>query len=109
MCSMRGRTMSSAKRVWPVTLARPSTRRRGLPSTFMLHPARGLFDRLENLLVPRAAAQVARDRLLDPFPGRARFPLQQRLGGHQDARRAVAALGGAEVGKGGLQRVQLGA
>src|SRR5256885_1908727 len=35
ICSMRGRTRSSAKRVCPVTLARPSTRRRGLPITFI--------------------------------------------------------------------------
>src|SRR5687768_6205770 len=109
MCSMRGSTMSSAKRVWPVTLARPSTRRRGLPSTFMLHPPRRLFDRFENLLVAGAAAQVSRDGLLDPLPGRILLMLEQRLRGHQDAGGAVAALRGAEVGKGGLQRVQLGA
>ena len=32
---------------------------------------------------------------------------QQGLRGHQDARRAVAALGGAEIGERGLQRVEL--
>src|SRR5207253_1431340 len=32
-CAMRGKQMSSAKRVCPVTLARPSTRRRGTPMT----------------------------------------------------------------------------
>src|SRR6267378_7947098 len=32
--TMRGREMSSAKRVWPVTLARASTRRRGWPITW---------------------------------------------------------------------------
>src|SRR5437899_3111063 len=32
-CTMRGRGISSANRVWPVTLARASTRRRGTPIT----------------------------------------------------------------------------
>src|SRR5258707_15500751 len=32
-CAMRGKKMSSANRVWPVTLARPSTLRRGMPIT----------------------------------------------------------------------------
>jgi len=29
------------------------------------HPSRAFFDRLVDLLIPRAAAQVSRDRLLD--------------------------------------------
>src|SRR5918999_6144226 len=105
MCSMRGSTMSSAKRVWPVTLARPSTRRRGLPRTFMRHLFRRLFDRLENLLVPGTAAEVAGNRLLDPFPGRTRFLVEQGFRRHQDARGAVAALRGAEVRECGLEGV----
>ena len=32
-CTVRGGSRSSAKIVWPVTLARPSTRRRALPTT----------------------------------------------------------------------------
>src|SRR5713226_4663818 len=32
-CAMRGKKMSSAKRVWPVTFARASTLRRGTPIT----------------------------------------------------------------------------
>src|SRR6266478_9488568 len=99
MCSMRGRTMSSAKRVWPVTLARPSTRRRGLPMTFMFQPARGFLDRLENLLVPGAAAKVARNGFLDPFPVGHSFVVEERFRRHQDPRGAVAALRGAEVGE----------
>src|SRR5688572_10124325 len=82
-CSMRGSTTSSAKRVWPVTLARPSTRRHGLPRTFIAHPGCGLLDRFENLLIPGAAAQVSRDGLLDSFPGRIFFALEQRLRGHE--------------------------
>src|SRR6266705_4944737 len=105
MCSMRGSTTSSAKRVWPVTLARPSTRRRGLPRTF-IDPPRCLFDRLENLLVSGAAAQVSRDRLPDSFPRGILLLFEEGLRGHQDARRAVAALRVAEVGERRLQRVQ---
>jgi hypothetical protein len=56
---MRGSAMSSANRVCPVTFARPSTRRRGLPMTFMLHPPRGLLDGFEDLLIARAAAQIS--------------------------------------------------
>src|SRR5688572_19875547 len=106
MCSMRGRTMSSAKRVWPVTLARPSTRRRALPRTFIAHPFCRLLDRLEDLLVAGAAAEISGDRLLDALARWIRLVLEERLGGHQDTRGAVAALGGAEVGEGALQRME---
>src|SRR5580765_7540886 len=106
MCSMRGSTTSSAKRVRPVTLARPSTRRRALPMTFIGHPPRAFFDRLDDLLVAGAAAKVAGNRLLDALARRLRLVRKQRLGGEQDARRAVTALRGAQVGKGGLQRME---
>src|SRR5258706_2569180 len=99
--------MSSAKRVWPVTLARPSTRRRGLPRTFIAHPLRRLLDGLEDLLVAGAAAQVAGHCFLDSLAGGIRLFRGQRLGGEQDAGGAVAALGGAEVGESGLQRMEL--
>src|SRR3954468_507898 len=108
-CSMRGSAMSSAKRVCPVTLARPSTRRRGLPTTFIVHPPRTLFDGLDDLLVARAAAEIARDRFLDAAGRRLRLAREQRLGAEQDAGRAIAALRGAKIGKGRLQRMQLGA
>src|SRR5688572_20053094 len=107
MCSIRGSTMSSANRVWPVTLARPSTRRRGLPRTFIAPSGRGFFHGFENLLIFGAAAEVSRDRLLDSFPGGIFFTLEKRLGRHEDARRAVAALRGAEVGERGLERMEL--
>src|SRR5688572_31278412 len=109
MCSMRGSTISSAKRVSPVTLARPSTRRRGLPMTFMVHPPGGFLDRFEYLLVPGAAAQIAGDRLADRLARRGRVALEERLGRHQAAGRAVAALGGPEVGEGRLQGMEPGA
>src|SRR3979409_498594 len=83
MCSMRGSTMSSAKRVWPVTLARPSTRRRALPRHFIAHPARSLFDRFDDLLVTRAAAEIPRDRFVDALARGIGFVREQRLGGHQ--------------------------
>src|SRR3954467_11060881 len=88
MCSIRGSTTSSAKRVRPVTLARPSTRRRGLPMTFIDHPPRAFFDCLDDLLVPGAAAKVPRNRLLDAFARRLRLVREQRLGGEQDPGRA---------------------
>src|SRR6266480_360152 len=107
MCSMRGRTRSSAKRVWPVTLARPSTLRRALPMTFMFEPARGFLDRLENLLIPGAAAKVARNGFPDSFPVGHPFVVEERFRGHQDPGGAVAALRRAEVGEGRLQGMQL--
>src|SRR5512134_10149 len=107
MCTMRGRTMSSAKRVCPVTLARPSTRRRGLPRTFIAHPSRRFFYCFEDLLVAGASAQIAGDGFFDPLARRRLFFVEKRFRGHQDARRAIAALRGAEVGEGRLQRMQL--
>src|SRR5688572_16414544 len=107
MCSMRGSTMSSAKRVCPVTLARPSTRRRGLPRTFIAHSLRGVFDRFEDLLVSGAAAKIPRNRLLDALARRLRLLLEQCFRRHEDSGRAVAALRGAQVGEGGLQWMEL--
>src|SRR5207245_7545686 len=86
MCSMRGSTMSSAKRVWPVTLARPSTRRRGLPRTFIAHPARTLFDRFDDLLVTGAPAEIPGDRPIDALARGMRLVREERRGGHQHPR-----------------------
>src|SRR5688572_9688793 len=107
MCSMRGRTMSSAKRVCPVTLARPSTLRRGLPMTFMAQPLCGLLDGLVDLLVAGTAAEIPRDRFPDALARRVALALEQGFGGHEDPRGAVAALRRAEVGESRLQRMQL--
>src|SRR5712691_11736138 len=76
----------------------------GLP-----HFSRGLLDRLVDLLVTRTAAQVARDRFLDPLAAWVWFSFEQGFCGHQDAGGAVAALCPAEIGERGLQWVQLGA
>ena len=56
-CAIRGSTRSSANLVCPVTLARPSTRRRGWPMTFMAGLSRPRPPR--DLLIAVAPAQVA--------------------------------------------------
>src|SRR5580693_300292 len=204
--AMRGKVRSSAKRVAPVTLARPSTRRKGLPMRFGSRPGAssgarpgvrsgaasgarsgvasgarpgrrsgarsgsaaggageaglrtgaamaareavrgrrgsrrgregkrgrggvrrrravehlpgrrplfaaqaggGPFHGLYDLVVAGAAAEVAGERGPDLVRARARVAGEQGLGGHQQARSAVAALGRAEVGESGLERVEV--
>src|SRR3954469_8330745 len=142
--AVRGKARSSANLVAPVTLARPSTRRNGLPmmlvsrcgsssgsgfssgSAMMIvpvvvpikgfvrgcpvlaaHPGGGPFHPFEDLEIAGAAAEVAGERLADFFAAWGWVLGEQGFGGHQDARRAVAALGGAEVGEGGLEGMEL--
>src|SRR5205085_6431843 len=119
---MRGKLMSSAKRVWPVHLARASTLRNGLPMTWRGLPLlplfiaiddflsrlgllaaqtrRRQFDRFVNLDVAGTAAEVARQRLLNLWARRARVLFEQLFGGQQKARRTIAALRRAEVCEG---------
>src|SRR3989441_424748 len=120
--SMRGRNRSSANLVTPVTFAVASSLRWALPTTRSLAPAihalvlrrRGLpphpsgrqLDRLVDLDVAGAAAEVAGQRLLDLVARRRGVPREQRLGGEQERRRAVAALRRAQLGERFLQRVQ---
>src|SRR5215216_1229625 len=52
----------------------------------------GPADRLDDVRVARAAADLARDRLADLVVARVRIGVQQRAGGHDHARRAEAAL-----------------
>jgi hypothetical protein len=66
----------------------------------------GGHDRVDDLRVARAAAEVAADRLADLVLGRARVVGQQRLCGHDHARRAVAALRCEVLGERRLDRVQ---
>src|SRR5689334_14852072 len=54
-------------------------------------------DRVHDLLVARAAAQVARQRLADVRVGRVRVALQHLVGGDQQTGGAEAALDGAGV------------
>src|SRR3989449_1826596 len=69
--------------------------------------SRGQFDGLVDLDVAGAAAQVARERRLDLPAVRSRVVAQQRKGGEQERRGAVAALRRAQLGERVLQRVQL--
>src|SRR5258708_37649267 len=81
---MRGSSMSSAKSVWPVTLAAASTLGNGWPTTrrsrrvssgtnrlpsLVTDPRRRELDRLKYLQVPRAATEVAGDGPCDLRPG----------------------------------------
>src|SRR5579871_1845925 len=101
-CRVRGRAMSSAKTVRPVTLASASTLGSGLPTTFSRK-----LHRLQDLHVTGAAAEVAAQGLLDLLPRGRRVLLQQRRRGEQDARRAVAALGRPQLRERLLQRVEV--
>src|SRR5437764_12578235 len=65
------------------------------------------LDRLHDIDVPGATADVSLDRLPDLVLARARIPVEQVLGGHQDSRRAVAALQGMFVAEGLLEGVEL--
>src|SRR5437764_2188597 len=131
--SMPGIAKSSAKRVSPVTLPSASTRRSGFPSTLKGRgslPAIGRspvdggkkrrrsrlaaqraasgFDGVEDLEVAGAAADLARERLGDLAPRRARIAIEEPLRRDQHPGRAIAALRGAMVGETLLQRVELG-
>src|SRR5512144_2634228 len=99
---MRGRARSSANLVAPVTFATASTFRSAFPTTrrtdwrlsalsaiqrlprrarvFPPHPGRRQLDRLVDLDVTGAAAQVAGQRRLDRVARRARVLLEERLG-----------------------------
>src|SRR5574341_1793476 len=82
---MRGRSRSSAKRVWPVTLATASTFRSALPMTrrpsaptieallggrrvLASHPGGGQLHRLVDLEISCTPAEVAGQRVLDLLP-----------------------------------------
>src|SRR2546429_78588 len=125
--NMRGRNRSSANLVTPVTLAVASTLRIAFPTTrraagcFLRVPIQGLprrlgllppharrrqFHRLVDLQVSRAAAQVARQRLLDLVTRGSRVLVEQRFGGEQEGGRTVPALRRAELGERVLERMQ---
>src|SRR5256712_10990683 len=128
--SMRGRERSSANFVTPRTLAVASTLRSASPTTrravgrsaaFLpraiqrlpcrlcaLTPqtGRGQLHRLVDLDVAGAAAEVARQSLLDVVATGARVVGEERVGGEEEGWGAVAALGGAQHREGFLQRVE---
>src|SRR2546425_285404 len=131
--SIRGRTMSSANFVTPAHFDRPSTLRTAVPTTRrarwfprpppgartldppamehllrrlrirVSHPPGGQLDRLEDLDVPSAAAQIAGQRLADLLARRFRPGVEERLRGAQNSGSAVAALRGAELRERHLQ------
>src|SRR6266852_2395512 len=121
--SMRGNHRSSANRVAPVTFATASTLRSALPMTVRLlsaiqqfpgglrdfppHPGGGQLHRLVDLDVAGAAAEVAGQRVLDLVPRGVGVGGQQGFGRQQKRGGTVAALCGAEIGEGLLQRMQL--
>src|SRR6185369_12589670 len=59
---------------------------------FFGEPRCGVLDRIDDLLITRAAAQIAANRFADLCVGRLRNRLQQRMRRDQHARRAVTAL-----------------
>src|SRR5690349_6663063 len=107
---MRGRNRSSANCVVPVTFAVastfrsafPTTRRPGLPEAIQAlacglggltpHAGGGQLHGFVDLDVAGAAAEVARQRAFDVVPVRTGVSGEQRLGGEQERRRAIAAL-----------------
>src|SRR5436190_13433478 len=81
----------------------------GLPRRLGLlppHASRSQFHGLVNLQVSRAAAQVARQRLLDLVTRGSRILVEQRFGGEQEGGRTVPALRRAELGERVLERMQ---
>src|SRR6266568_3798150 len=73
----------------------------------LLHAAGGVLDRLDDVDVAGAAAQVPRDGLADLELARRRVPGQQRRRGHHHARRAEAALQAVLLPEAELDRVEL--
>ena len=105
---------SAPKRSLPVTLAGASSRATRAPTACPARDAGDVDDRarrdgehrLDDLAVAGAAAQHAGERVADLGLGRLRVRAQQRLGAHQHARRADAALRRAVGDEGALQRRQ---
>src|SRR5207249_9800778 len=79
-----------------------------LSSLVLAKLCRGSLNRLNDLGVTRAAAEIARERKPNLFLRGASVFVQKRLGHHQHARRAVAALRTAFVNECLLLRMQAG-
>src|SRR5215210_6425721 len=100
-CSIPGSLMLSVHVAWPVTSAGSSLRGTPPPTYFsgasvttypLLRRRRGLLDGLDDVLVARAAAQVALEALPDLLLRGVLGLLQEAYGSHDHARRAKAAL-----------------
>src|SRR6188508_2477615 len=128
--SIRGRIRSSAKRVWPVTLATPSIRGSGVPTTwksrslppfpsvaiqtlalrlrgFAAHAGGRQLHGFVDLHVSRAAAKIAAQSRNDLRPSRGRILLEECLRGQQNPRCAVTTLRRTQLGERVLQRMKL--
>ena len=89
-----------------ITLLGIDFRQRGGRQAAVLHIARQ-FNRIENLLVSGAAADIAAESLLDFFPIGEGIGAQRRGRRHHHSRDAIAALAGAGLVEGLLQHTQL--
>src|SRR5467141_1585378 len=135
--SMRGNARSSANRVAPVTFATASTFRSAFPiirrpdgptagrsdtcfllaiepftrgfCLFSAHACRSELYSLVDLDVARAAAEVARQSVLDFVACRLGIRGEECFGGKEKGRRAVPALRGTQVGERLLQGMELAA
>src|SRR5918996_4299505 len=74
---------------WPTTRRPAST---ATASAIAVHLAGIRLDRIDDLGVARAAAQVTLERGPDVVPGRTRITREERQGREQHARRAEPAL-----------------
>src|SRR5262245_8180909 len=109
--------MSWRWRGWPTSLrrsSRSSLKYSFLNSSTALLPAwlpaalvRGIQDGVDDRLVTGAAADVAGYGLGNLLARRRRVAVEQRLGGHQHARRAEAALSREMLHEGRLQLMQV--
>src|SRR6476659_2389949 len=108
----------SMKEPWPSMSGASSFRRMGRPTYVSVvaigspsalraaHLTGGVQDRLDDVLVPRAPAEVPLEGLADLRLRRRRVLLQVAGGRHQHARRAVAALESVVAMERILERVQ---
>src|SRR5688500_9714603 len=88
---------------------RPLVKSRRLRDTFMSRPphfAGGAHDGADDPVVSAAAAEVCGECLAYIVLARAWIAIEQRLGAHDHAVDAIAALGGLLADEGALQRVQ---
>src|SRR5690349_19324227 len=91
---MRGTWKSSVYFPLPVKRAGSSRRLIRSPRTPLIShpPFGGALDRLDDVVVPRAAAEVPLERVADLVLAWVRIGFQERRPGHHHPRRAVAAL-----------------
>jgi hypothetical protein len=80
--------------------------RLALEFAFARHPPRGQRHGVQDAVVHAAATEAAVQRRGDLGTAGVWIAVQQRLGAHQDAREAVAALAGLQLHERGLQRVR---